>query len=212
MTLEYQLYQMYVARTYPVLLNSDPSYKACLFRSGVDPSGLITIANRDNFQREMRMQAWLGAREIEKSKGLEPHTIRTKILAGPQILYRCVNKGATHTGIWWFSEKVAARCRKEADAKGQSRTEWLRNALAVCYNWNDMDGMQRISLHVGEEIPAVLGVGAAKPFNLLSISNKGKVEIPKDYWENLRKTLLGGESQIVLPWIPESRVMPTSFS
>ena len=211
MTLADQLYQMYTARTYPVLLNSDPAYKACLFRSGVDPSGVITERNRGRFQEEMRVQAWLGLLEIEDSKGLQPDTIRTKVLTGPQVLYRSVSKSAPRKGIWWFSEKVVARCRKEAALKGQSNSEWLRDALAICFNWSPMDGMQRFHLHTGEEIPAVLGVGSPMPCNSLKVDKDGKVKIPLDYWENQKKMLLGGEQQIVLPWIPISRVMPTSL-
>ncbi len=209
MALQDELYRMYVAQVYPVLLNNDPHYRARLFNCGVDPTGGLTQGNQANFENEMKLQAWLGACEIEKSRGLEPNSIRTKVLIGPQVLYRSVNSGTKDTGIWWFSEKVAKRCEEEAAKSGQSKAEWLRNALAVCYNWNTMDGMQRIRLHAGEQLPAVIGIGLPMPFNVLKI-HRGRIETPPDdYWKNIRKTLLGGELQIVLPWIPVRRVSPT---
>jgi hypothetical protein len=72
-------------------------------------------SRRDSFEKEMRIQAWLAAQHISDAKSLEPHTVLANLLTGPTTLYRVANSTSkAPPGIWWFTEKVAARCRNEA--------------------------------------------------------------------------------------------------
>ena len=164
------------------------------------------------------MQAWLAAGQVMDARSLDPTTARAKILIGPQTIYR-VTSGSMlpgKTGIWWFNERVAQRCRDECGPDPQKRLDWLRNVLAVCFNWSDFNAIQRLTLHGGEEIPAILGRGLPMPhykFDPYIDRKTGRqvvAEFPPDYWQKKGQFLLGGELQIVLPWIPVRRVMTAS--
>lgn len=218
MALADELYRLYIARIYPVLANNDPIYSRVLQKCGVgwNASG-VAQAHLQSFQQEMKIQAWLGARYILDAASLKPDTIRAKLLLGPQMLYR-VSGNATdqkNHGIWWFTEQVAQRCRDEAGPDSQARLQWLRDVLAVCFNWNSFDHIVRFTLHAGEEIPAVLGRGLPMPHYKLDpyIDPKTGVRvvlIPGDYYTNKGKDLLGGELQVILPWVPVQRVQPAN--
>jgi len=158
----------------------------------------------------------MAARRVEDARSLDPGTIRAKILIGPVTLYRVSQQGSkAPIGIWWFSEQVAQRCRDEAGADGAKQLDWLRNVLAVCFNWSTFDRVERFSLHGGERIPTVLGKGLSMPHykaDPFIDRNTGErvISLPKDYWQKKGNTLLGGELQIVLPWLPVNRVSTTT--
>ena len=158
------------------------------------------------------MQAWFAAMRIEEARSLDPDTIRAKALTERQTLYRIAQSGGkTPPGIWWFTEKLAQRCRDEAGADPQERLDWLRDVLAVCFNWSRFDGIERMALHDGESIPAVLGRGLAMP-RLKAVpyvdrkTGQKVIDIPADYWKQEGAMLSGGELQVVLPWIPVNRI------
>jgi hypothetical protein len=212
-----QLFGLYTAEIYPVLVNNDPLYQRSLAKAGLgwQPRS-VPAAQRASFEAEMKMQAWLAARRVEEAKSLVPGTIRAKLLTGRVTLYRVSQqKSRAPIGIWWFTDKVAERCRAEAGADGAKQLEWLRNVLAVCFNWSTFDRIERIALREGEKIPAILGRGLpmphykADPF-IDRKTGQRVVSIPDDYWQKKGQMLLGGELQIVLPWIPVHRVSTTS--
>ena len=215
--LEKTLYDMYVARIYPVLAKNDPVYQRSLAKAGLGWSGTGVLAeHRKSFEEEMRMQAWMAASRIRDAHSLEPDTVRAKLLSGETTLYRVADSKSPkgQPGIWWFSEKVAQHCRDEAGPDPQKRLEWLRNLLAVCFNWSRFDRIERLSLHAGEEIPSVIGIGLGMPHDrpdpyIDRKTGQRVVTLPADYWKNLGQHLLGGELQTVLPWIPVLRVNVT---
>ncbi|MEO7142602.1 MAG: hypothetical protein ABI165_03780 [Bryobacteraceae bacterium] len=208
-----QLYNFYAAGVYPVLAQNDPEYQRSLVTAGLGWQGLrdVPAESRNSFQQAMKMQAWLGARKVTEARSLDPDTVRVKVLTGPLTLYRVAQSGAvTPPGIWWFSEKVAERCREEAGSDPQKRLDWLRNVLAVCFNWSRFDRIERLALHSGEKLPAVLGRGLSMPHYKIDPSVDRTVPaLPPDYWQKKGEMLLGGELQIVLPWIPVRRVSST---
>ncbi len=209
-----QLLAIYTAKIYPILAHNDPIYQQALTKAGMGWVAPDTIppAHRRSFEQEMKLQSWLAAGKIEDAKSLEPNTIRAKVLNGPVTLYRVAQSGAaTPPGIWWFTEKVAHRCRDEAGPDPQKRLDWLRSGLAVCYNWSRFDAIQRLQLHAGEEIPTVIGRGIPMPYyNVAPFIDRKTgqrvVNLPEDYWRKKGETLLGGELQIVLPWVPVHRI------
>lgn len=209
----------YSREIYPVLAAHDPEYRRCLLNAGVGWTARNPLppGKRQAFEETMRVQASLGAIEIRLARSLDPGTVRVKVLEGPMVLYRMADRAAKQPySIWWFSEKVATRCRREAGPGPEARRDWLRNVLAVCYNWNPFTLVQRLALHGGERIPAVLGKGLPMPYYKLSpqFDRKTGLQIPqptpRDYWEKKGRMLFGGELQIVLPWIPIGRIAPTT--
>jgi len=207
-SLEQSLFDMYVARIYPVLAQNDPAYQRSLVKAGLGWNGTGVLADhRKAFEEEMRVQAWLAVAELRKANSLEPETVRAKLLEGETTLYRVADssRAGKPPGIWWFSEKVAQRCRDAAGPDPQKRLEWLRNVLAVCFNWSRFDRIERLTLHAGEEIPSIVGKGLEMPYFKLGSQEAA----PQDYWKKLGLSLLGGELQTVLPWIPVLRIAVT---
>jgi hypothetical protein len=206
--LEQSLFDMYIARIYPVLAKNDPIYQQSLLHAGLGWNGTSPLAeHRKAFEEEMRVAAWLAVAELRKANSLEAATVRAKLLSGHTTIYRVADSTRTGTppGIWWFSEKVAQRCRDEAGPDPQKRLEWLRNVLAVCFNWSRFDRIERLTMHAGEEIPSIVGKGLEMPYYKLG----NREAAPADYWKNLGHSLMGGELQTVLPWIPVLRVKVT---
>jgi len=215
-TLADQLYRLYTASIYKVLLQTDPEYRRSLAKAGMGwTPAAVANTKRASFEQEMKMQSWLAATKIKDARSLAPETVRAKLLTGPLTLYRVTAGVAPPPGIWWFSEKVAQRCRDEAGPDGKKRLEWLRQVLAVCFNWSSFDRIQRLQLYAAESIPAVIGRGLPMPHykvvpRIDKKSGERVVELPADYWKKKGETLLGGELQIVLPWIPVSRIVETA--
>ena len=205
---------MYVKEIYPILAQNDPEYQRALAAAGLGWQGRTVLgpANRRDFDQVMKLQATLGAAKILDARSLDPPTIRTKVIEGPTHLYRVSSSSSKwNPGIWWFTEKVAQRCRQEAGPDPIRRLEWLRNVLAVCFNWSSFDRIERLSLQGAERLPAVLGRGLPMPHYKVDPyidkkTGERVVELPKDYWAKKGEILTGGELQIVLPWIPVRRV------
>ena len=218
MTLRDQLYGLYTACIYPVLVHNDPVYQRSLAKTGLglNPTH-IPIDKQDSFKQEMKLQAWLAACKIEDARSLDRDTVLTKLLTGPVTLYRISERGTTaRPGIWWFTEKVADRCREEAGPDPQKRLDWLRQVLAVCFNWSRFDQVEQLVLRSGETIPAVVGRGLAmphykfEPYIDRETGRRVMDKLPPDYWKKKGEWLLGGELQVVLPWIPVLRVTISS--
>ena len=143
-----QLYGLYRAEIYAVLAANDPEYQRSLANAGLGWNvRTLPAVQRTAFEQEMKMQAFLGARRIEEARSLETATIRAKVLTGPITLYRVSQRGSkAPIGIWWFTEKVAQRCSAEVGGDGAKQLEWLRNVLAVCFNWSDFNQIERFTV------------------------------------------------------------------
>lgn len=214
-----QLYGIYIANIFPVLAQNDPVYQQSLAKAGLgwNAPAVVPPVHLASFQQEMKLQAWLAAKRIEDARSLDPVTIRAKQLTGALTLYRISQSGtAAPPGIWWFTEKVAQRCRDEAGPDPQKRLDWLRDVLAVCFNWSRFDRIERLALHSGESIPAVLGRGLPMPHYKADPyidrkTGEHLIKLPVDYWMKKGAMLLGGELQVVLPWVPVRRVAVSRF-
>jgi hypothetical protein len=212
-----ELLRLYTARVYPVLAVNDPIYQQSLVKAGLGwtPSDINLDHHRSSFEQEMKLQAWLAASRIEDARSLDSRTIKIALLEGPTTIYRVSQKGKGNPpGIWWFSEKLAKHCREEAGPDPQKRLAWLRNVLAVCFNWSSFDQIQRLPLRPHEKIPAVFGRGLAMPYYKAEPyidrkTGEHVVNLPVDYWQRKGQMLIGGELQIVLPWIPVRRIATT---
>lgn len=213
-----ELHRAYSLEVYSVLASNDPVYQRCLKDAGVGWTGRHSVPpeKREAFEEQMRLQASFAAQKVRSARSLDPATIRVKVLSGPFTLYRVADRTSKDPyGIWWFTEKVADRCRREAGLDLQARLEWLRNVLAVCYNWSGFDLIQRLAIHSGERIPAILGKGLPMPhYKVIPFIDRKTgqqvvEQLPPDYWQKKGEMLFGGELQIVLPWIPVRRIATT---
>jgi hypothetical protein len=216
--LENELYRLYAASIYPVLLQNDPEYRRSVSKAGIGPNPkAVPAERRASFEQEMKLQAFLGSSQIMEAHSLAPGTIRAGLLTGPLMLYRISQTGVTTPpGIWWFGENVAQRCRNEAGTDPQKRLDWLRQVLAVSYNWSSFNKIERLQLHSEETIPAVFGRGLpmghynVKPY-IDRDTGQRMIDVPPDYWKRKDEILRGGELQTVLPWIPVLRIAVVPF-
>ena len=174
-----QLYQMYTAEIYPVLANNDPEYQRVLASAGLSfTAKTVPPAKQKLFEETMRVQAWLAVRKLEDAKVLNWPASAPKFSPVRRLSSASRRKDQSPAGIWWFTEKVAQRCRDEAGMDGTKQLDWLRNVLAVCYNWSNFDLLQRLALHSGERIPAILGIGLPMPYHKVTTST----ERPANKW------------------------------
>ncbi len=209
-----QLYKLYTAEVYSVLADDCPSYQKTLRSAGSswNDKGNLVLTQPNRFKDEMRLQADLAARYIRDENSMEPATMKVKNLQGPLKLFRGESSsGKSSLRSWWFSETVVTHCRKEAGSNPKDQLNWLRNALAVCFNWSNFDKLVFIYLKRGETIPAVTGRALAMPYYRIEpyIDRKTGEHLikayPKDYWEKLGHIFSGGERQTLLPWVPTRR-------
>ncbi len=209
--LERRLFELFTSEIYAVLSAQDPEYKRALSSAGIWSNlKAVPPERRADFEKVMKIRAWLAAQAVVQANSLEPGSVRAKLLEGREMFYRVAAKGSkTPPGIWWFSERVAARCREEAPKQGMSAFDWLREMLAVCFNWSSFDQLERFELRAGERLPAVLGIGKPMPHYKVD-ARRGTVTLPADYWKRQGQILIGGERQIVLPWVPVGRVQKIS--
>jgi len=208
-----ELFAIYRTGLNRCLQRYDEMYGKALERAGLHKyATTLPEDKRQAFEDAMRVYAWLGAKVVHDANSLIPSTIHAGVIAGPVNIYRVSQRGDDRPGIWWFGETVALRCRQEAGSTGADQLEWLRNLLAVCFNWSTFDQFQRIQIPTGLQVPAVFGKGAPMPY-YMGKPYQDKIgrrvsDWPKDYWQQKGRMLLGGESQIVLPWVPHRIITP----
>lgn len=209
--LERRLYELYTAEIYPVLATQDPEYRRALSAIGIWSNVReVPAEKRGAFEKEMKLRAWLAAQAVVQANSLEVGSVRAKLIEGREVFYRVASKGSkAPVGVWWFSERVAAKCREEAPKAGMTAFEWLREMLAVCFNWSSFDQLESFELKAGESLPAILGIGKPMPHYKVD-ARRGSVSLPADYWKRAGQVLAGGERQIVLPWVPAGRVRKLS--
>lgn len=216
-----QLYNRYTAKIYKLLADHDPVYQRALANCGLGGMGSRGTAdmakNPEAFQTEMRKHASYAANAILAAKGLEPSSIRTDVLKGPETLFRVGDQSRSMSayGVWWFKQKVANKCRTAvppgSGPNPAAQLDWLRNVLAVCYNWSDFNQFFRVSIRSDEELPIVMGKGTPQPYYSPPSTRSGyPVSLPPDYWKKKGVELFGNEIQIVLPWVPQGRITKTA--
>jgi hypothetical protein len=198
---------MLSARIYPGLL-TDAVYRKFLTFAGFGPAfpsdlKSLSPALGENLTKVAKMQAHIAVREVAKTGGIEESTSCARLLTGPVTLYRFWDSSSPErrVGVWWFHRNVIDTCKLHAGKSAADRQIWLREHLAVCFDWSRMDRIDTLSVQAGTELPAIEGTGAPmRVYSAAALSN-GKVS-SKDYWANLGKYFPGGLKQIVLPFIP----------
>ena len=204
---ETDLARMLAAKIYPGLL-TDAVYRKFLTFAGFGPAfpqdlKSVSPALRENLAKAAGMQAHIAVAEVAKSGGLEESTSCAKLISGPVTLYRFWDFGAPErrVGVWWFHRNVIDACKQHAGKPAADRLSWLREHLAVCFDWSQMDRIDTLSLTAAGELPAIEGTGAPMRVYSAAALPSGKVASP-DYWANLGRYFPGGLKQIVLPFIP----------
>jgi len=204
---ENDLERMLSAKIYPGLL-TDAVYRKFLTFAGFGPSfppdlKSVSPTLRENLAKAAKMQAHIAVQEVAKSGGLEESTCCAKLITGPVTLYRFWDSSSPERriGVWWFHRSVIDACKQHAGRSAADRQQWLREHLAVCFDWSEMDRIDTLSLGTAGELPAIEGTGARMRAYSAAALPSGKVA-SKDYWANLGRYFPGGLKQIVLPFIP----------
>jgi hypothetical protein len=204
---ETDLEKMLAARIYPGLL-TDAVYRKFLTFAGFGPSFPrdLNSLQRENLAKAARMQAHIAVAEVSKSGGLVESMSCAKLLKGPLTLYRFWDSKAPERriGVWWFYRDVIDTCKQRAGKSVGERLSWLRENLAVAFDWSAMDRIDTLSVTAADELPAIEGTGARMRVYSAAAISSGKVA-GKDYWPNLGKYFPGGVKQVILPFIPQAR-------
>jgi hypothetical protein len=207
---EVDLERFLTARIYSGLL-TDAVYRKFLSFAGFGPAfptdlKSVAPALRENLAKAAKMHAHIAVQEVAKSGGLEESTSCAKLITGPVTLYRFWDSSAAarRVGVWWFHRSVIDACKLHAGRSADDRQAWLREHLAVCFDWSKMDRLDTLELSAASDLPAIEGTGAPMRAYSAAALPSGRAT-SKDYWANLGKYFPGGLKQIVLPFIPTVR-------
>jgi hypothetical protein len=191
------------------------------YRHALEMAGLsghiapqVPLHKRKNFEAVMRFQAHLAADALRDAASLQLASARVFVLQGPATLYRLWDSASpgARAGVWWFDEDTLHRARVEAAVVKAPLLAWLRQALAVCYNFSRLDRALVLNLHAQDALPAVQAAGLAmphyqfKPYIRPDTGERVIDELPLDYWQQKGKMLFGGAIQTILPWIPKTKM------
>jgi hypothetical protein len=90
-------------------------------------------------------------------------------------------KHGTPDRVWWFDRSIIDACKQHAGKSAADRLSWLREHLAVCLDWSNMDRIDILSLKGNEELPAIEGTGSRMRVYSPGALTSGRIA-GKDYW------------------------------
>ena len=145
--------------------------------------------------QERLMQAALARaarirQQVESKKSLRERRAKAIVLEGPDILYRLWStKQGNLIRPWWFSKELLVLA--EAGRDRQQTIAWLRDRLAVSFDFGECDRMAQLNLGLGSEIPAIAAWGLPMP----------------QYGVKPDELFQGEKTQYYLPFVPPRRVV-----
>lgn len=207
------------SKIYPTLFDS-PDYCDFLKISGmVRPFprdiAAVPVGQRNSLAENAKLRANLLMLELQQLASLRQAKARAIELKPPlyRHLYRLWNSKVKGNELkyFWFTEDILRESHRQAGNNKNDRIEWLRQQMAVPYNWSLCDRMARLRLGPGDEILAVEAEGL--PMRGVTIRpGDREIRLPRDpthYWKNFdkyAKPLPGGAPQLFLFLVPPSHV------
>jgi len=176
--------------------------------------GTVPSSQRNALAENARLRANLLMLELQQLAALRQTKARAVELKAPEYrhLYRLWNSKMKNSELrfFWFTEDLLRESQRQAGGKKSDRLEWLRQQMAVAYNWSLCDRIAIMRLGPGDEILAVEAEGL--PMRGVTIRpGDREVRLPADYWKNFAKyakPLPGGAPQLFLFLVPPSHVSP----
>ena len=198
------------SRVFPSLAQ-DTGYRLMFRNAGLtgklppDIAGLPP-AIQEKLRQAAQMCAQLVTRHVEGLAALRERRAKAVVLAGPLTLYRLWSQRKNdQVRAWWFTAGVLDQAISASAGNRGVAIDWLRDRLAVSFDWNDCDRVARRVLHPGNALPAIEALGL--PMRKYSRDAPGAPGVSmKDYWANYTDMFQGRKTQYFLPFVPPSRV------
>jgi hypothetical protein len=162
------------------------------------------------------MCAHLFIMELEALGAVRQRRAKAVVIEGTTTIYRIWDsKMDNRTRHWWFSENLLKLAAAQSAKTKQSVREWLRDWLAVSYNFGACDQLSKIVLAGNAAIPGIEAWGLPMPKYrpVTRDPETGRLvhEVQKDYWFKLGETFRGQKTQYFLPFVPPDRIKDANW-
>jgi hypothetical protein len=206
--------RMLSSKLYPSLFGNK-DYEEFLGLSGIRPpypanASSLTPAQQERLLQNAHLRANLLSLELDGLQALKTAKATTVEITGPSPIYRLCNSQVTGSEFrfFWFTEDLLMRSMHEGGTSKKMRLQWLREHLAVSYNWSRCDRLARMRLKKTDALLAVKADGL--PMRGVEIRPTDRsVRLPGDYFTNHKKysTILpGGDPQLFLYLLPKDGI------
>ena len=173
-------------------------------------------AVRANLDSAARMCAQLAVMDVSALGALRERRAKAIVLDGPVSLYRMWDSSSDNrTRHWWFSENLFNLASSQSAAANQSTRDWLRDRLAVSFNFGSCDRISTLRFGAGTAVPAVEAWGLPMPqYSRITRNADGASsgEAGRDYWDKYDAIFQGEKTQYFLPFVPPDRIQDTVWS
>ncbi len=129
------------------------------------------------------------------------------MLNGPLALYRLwSNKDQNRIGPWWFAASLLQQARQEANGDRGTTISWLRDRLAISFDFGACDRLAVMNLGPSSALPAIAAWGLPMPqYTAKALQTDPDIPLP-DYFAKRRLVFQGQKMQYFLPFVPATRV------
>jgi hypothetical protein len=154
-------------------------------------------ATQDRLRSAAQLCCQLLLMDIETQNSLRERRAKAAVLEGSTTVYRIWDSRKNNrTGHWWFSDHLLNVASRESKAANQSTQDWLRNRLAISYDFSQCDRISKLILGPSAAVPCVEAWG-------LPMAHQSTV--------NVGPTFQGEKTQYFLPFIPPDRICDVSW-
>ncbi len=208
---ENDLAKLLTTRAFPSLA-AEPAYQELFRRAGFPgklPTDLALLPpqKRADLEQAARMTAQLLRLELEKANSLRERRAKVEVIEGPITLYRAwSNRHGNRVRSWWFSPHLLEAALGDAGHDRAKTLAWLRDRLAVSFDFGDCDRLAQLQLGPNSAVPCVAAWGLPMPgFTPNALKQDPTIPLP-EYFAKRAITLQGQKTQYFLPYVPASRV------
>lgn len=162
-----------------------------------------------------RLCAQLFILELNTLGALRERRSKAVVIEGQMTLYRIWDSTMDNRiRHWWFSEHLLNLAAAQSAIARQSVRDWLRDRLAVSFNFGACDQISKLTLAGRAALPAIEAWGLPMPQRSRITRDAGGKTIgtaDKDYWDKLGETFQGQKTQYFLPFVPPDRVQDAAW-
>jgi hypothetical protein len=154
-------------------------------------------AQQSRLETAARMCAQLLLMNVISSGSLREQRAKAVVLEGPTTLYRLWDsKEKNQMRNWWFSQHLWNLAVTHSSAAKQSLRDWLRDRLAISFDFGRCDRVSKLVLGQGIALPAIEAWG---------------LPMPQHGSTNTGPMFQGHKTQYFLPFVPPERVRPVEW-
>jgi hypothetical protein len=155
------------------------------------------------------MCAQLFVMDLNALGALRERRAKALVIEGPMTLYRIWDsKMDNRTRHWWFSEHLFNLTAAQSAIAKQSVRDWLRDRLALSFNFGACDRISKLTLAGRAALSAIEAWGLPMPqYSPITRDASGKTTgtADKDYWDKrgstFRRFRVSGSKDAVFPAI-----------